>query len=52
MAMHEMRFILAKIIWNFDFELLSSSKEWAESQRVFTLWEKKPLMVRIKVAQR
>jgi cytochrome P450 len=52
MAMHEMRLILAKILWNFDFELLPESKGWAESQRVFTLWEKKPLMVKIQLAQR
>jgi hypothetical protein len=52
MAMHEMRLILTKIVWNFDFELLPASKNWAESQRVYTLWEKKPLMVKIKVARR
>lgn len=51
MAMHEMRLILAKIIFNFDFELLPESQQWTD-QRVFTLWEKKPLMVKIKVAQR
>ncbi|RDI88055.1 hypothetical protein Vi05172_g1947 [Venturia inaequalis] len=51
MAMHEMRLILAKIIYNFDFELLPESQEWAD-QRVYTLWEKKPLMVKLKVAQR
>ncbi|TID18903.1 cytochrome P450 [Venturia nashicola] len=51
MAMHEMRLILAKIIYNFDFELLPESQQWAD-QRVFTLWEKKPLMVKLKVAQR
>jgi hypothetical protein len=52
MALHEMRLILAKILWHFDFELLPESKGWAESQRVFALWEKKPLMVRTTVVKR
>jgi len=42
-----MRLILSKILWNFDIELCEESRNWA-NQRQFMLWEKKPLMVRLK----
>jgi cytochrome P450 len=45
MAMHEMRLILATLLFNFDFELCSESRNWAD-QRSFALWIKNPLMVR------
>jgi len=49
MAMHEMRLMLARVLFRFDLELCSESKEWT-AQRAFVLWEKKPLMCRIKIA--
>jgi aspirochlorine biosynthesis cytochrome P450 monooxygenase len=49
MALHEMRLILAKILWHFDFELAPESVGWAEKQRVFALWEKRDLIVRLRV---
>lgn len=52
MALHEMRLVLAKLLWHFDFELLPESNGWIESQRVFALWEKKPLNVKIRIAKR
>jgi len=45
LAYHEMRLILAKVLWNFDLKLAECSHDWAESQRTFSLWEKPPLMV-------
>lgn len=45
LAYHEMRLILAKVLWNFDLKLTEESQDWAESQRTFALWEKPPLMV-------
>ncbi|KAK4445140.1 cytochrome P450 monooxygenase rdc4 [Podospora aff. communis PSN243] len=46
LAWHEMRLILAKIIWNFDMELMEGSERWNE-QKCFVLWSKGPLMVRM-----
>ncbi|OHW93725.1 cytochrome p450 monooxygenase [Colletotrichum incanum] len=47
MAMHEMRLILATLLFQYDFELCDESRNWAE-QKSFALWIKKPLMVRAK----
>jgi cytochrome P450 len=52
MAYHEMRLVLTKLLWHFDFELCEESKSWAESQKVFALWEKKPLLVKVRVVKR
>jgi len=48
MAMHEMRLILARVLLRFDLELCPESREWT-AQRAFVLWEKKPLMCRVKM---
>ncbi|KAH7079034.1 cytochrome P450 [Paraphoma chrysanthemicola] len=49
MAYHEMRLLLSKVIYNFDLELLPEMEEknWLD-QRVFTLWEKSPMKVKVK----
>ena len=47
MAYHEMRLILTKVLYNFDLELCPESEEWAD-KKVFTLWEKHPLMVKLR----
>ncbi|KAI5925904.1 cytochrome P450 [Camillea tinctor] len=47
MAMHEMRINLAKVLFSFDLELCDESQNW-QDQLVFSLWEKKPLMCRIR----
>ena len=38
-----MRLLLAVIALQFDLKLEDESKDWSD-QKVFTLWEKKPLM--------
>lgn len=43
-----MRLIMAKMIWTFDMELDSQSDKWLENCKVFTLWKKPELMVRLK----
>lgn len=55
-----MRLIMAKVLWNFDMALDEEAHaadlarggdgvgEWQERQRVFLIWEKRPLMVRLK----
>ncbi|KAL1847692.1 hypothetical protein Daus18300_013859 [Diaporthe australafricana] len=46
-AWHEMRLAVGKLILNFDFELCDESRNWTR-QKVFVLWEKNPLYVRVK----
>jgi hypothetical protein len=46
LAWHEMRLILAKIVWNFDMELVEGSERWDE-QKCFVLWSKGPLLVKM-----
>jgi hypothetical protein len=46
-----MRLILARIIWNFDLELLPESKNWNE-QKVFVLWLKPDLHVKLSLVER
>jgi hypothetical protein len=47
MAYHEMRLLLAKVMFNFDLELCPESEGWMK-QEVYTLWQKKPLMVKLR----
>lgn len=46
MALLQMRWIAATIFWKYDLELLEESKNWID-QKVFVLWEQKPLKVNI-----
>lgn len=46
MAVHEMRLILAKVLWAFDPQLCDEESNWLD-QRVFITWEKMPLMVKL-----
>ncbi|KAK0622230.1 Cytochrome P450 monooxygenase rdc4 [Lasiodiplodia hormozganensis] len=47
LAYHEMRIILAKVLWNFNLELCPQSDSWAD-QECYILWEKPGLFVRAK----
>ena len=49
MANHEMRLLLAKVLYNFDLELAPGNENWLE-QDVWILWQKVPLMVNVKIA--
>ncbi|KAE8379265.1 cytochrome P450 [Aspergillus bertholletiae] len=46
LAYMEMRLLLALILWNFDLELCTDSKDW-NKQRVYNLWEKPGLKVKV-----
>lgn len=48
LAFSEMRQILARVLWNFDLELVNKDEVW-EDQKIFTLWEKGPLVCRIRM---
>ncbi|KAI1260798.1 cytochrome P450 [Xylariaceae sp. FL1019] len=45
MAWHEMRLLLAKLLWNFDIDS-DVGPEWAD-QNVYVIWDRKPLMCRL-----
>lgn len=47
MATHEMRLILATMLFTFDLELCNESEKWI-NQKSYALWIKDPLMVRAK----
>lgn len=42
-----MRLILAQVLWNFDLELMPESADWSR-QKVYAIWEKSPLYVKLK----
>jgi len=44
LAIAEMRLILAKVLFNFDMKLVNPEENWAD-QKVYTLWDKRPLNV-------
>ncbi|RYN87356.1 Isotrichodermin C-15 hydroxylase [Alternaria tenuissima] len=52
LAYAELRLIASRFFWNFDIALHPESNNWPDQQRVFTLWEKIPLMVQLKQVER
>jgi len=50
MAYHVIRLVTAKVFYNFDVELCPESENWTD-QKIFTLWEKHPLMCTLKVTE-
>lgn len=51
LANAEMRTIMARLIWNFDMELVDLEDNWMD-QKVFFLWTKPPLNVNLTPVQR
>lgn len=51
MAWHEMRLLAAKLLFSFDVEVCEESKDWS-NQKVYALWEKKPLFCRLRTVAR
>ncbi|KAL4809783.1 benzoate 4-monooxygenase cytochrome P450 [Aspergillus unguis] len=47
LATAEMRLILARIVYNFDLELMSDSREWATDQEHYWIWQKPELHVKL-----
>ncbi|KAH7396245.1 cytochrome P450 monooxygenase-like protein [Pyrenochaeta sp. MPI-SDFR-AT-0127] len=50
LAWAEIRAILARLIWHFEFELEEESTNWVD-QKVFILWQKPSLMVRLRARE-
>ena len=42
--------IIAKVLYSFDFELAPESEGWME-QDTYILWQKKPLLCKLKVVK-
>jgi hypothetical protein len=47
-----MRLIVAKILFHFDLELVDKTRDWLKGQKVFTLWQKPSLMVKLTPVRR
>lgn len=47
LAYIEMRIVIAQVLYHFDLELMPESKNWLD-QKVYLVWEKNPLVVRLK----
>jgi averantin hydroxylase len=47
LAYAEMRLILTRLLYGFDFELDARSTNWVGVQKVYKLWEKPPLWVKV-----
>lgn len=52
-AWHEMRLVLAKVVYSFDLELCNEAgpAKWTD-QKVYVIWERRPLMCRLKRVSR
>ncbi|OCK88101.1 cytochrome P450 [Cenococcum geophilum 1.58] len=46
LAYHEMRLVLATVLWNFDLTFCEESDNWPD-QQCYSLWEKHPLLVKL-----
>jgi hypothetical protein len=46
-----MRLVLARVIWNYDLELMPESRTWND-QKVFTLWQKGEINVKLSPVSR
>ena len=46
----EMRIILARLVWEFDWELMSKDLDWASETKVKLIWQKPELSVKFKPA--
>ncbi|KAK0862469.1 hypothetical protein LTR87_016571 [Friedmanniomyces endolithicus] len=52
LAYAEMRLLLAKMLWHFDFELADPSHDWYGGLRAFMVWERSGLRIRLRPVQR
>ncbi|KAJ1334018.1 aspirochlorine biosynthesis cytochrome P450 monooxygenase [Microdochium nivale] len=47
LAYAEMRVILSRLLFAFDLEMAAQSSAWADNQKVFILWDKGDIMVKL-----
>lgn len=47
LAYAEMRLVVARMAWNFEVEIMEESWDWIEGQKVFSVFQKPELFVRL-----
>ncbi|KAB5515014.1 cytochrome P450 [Coniochaeta sp. 2T2.1] len=47
LALAEMRYVLTRLIWRYEFTVAKESRNWVEEQYSYLLWEKPDLMMRM-----
>jgi len=52
LAYAEIRLIVCRLLWEFEIDLCAESKDWMGDQKVWFLWDKPPLMVRLRERRR
>ncbi|KAF9873382.1 cytochrome P450 [Colletotrichum karsti] len=48
LAYAEMRLVVARLLWSFDLEIEKGQDDWITSQAVFVVYDKGPLMIRLR----
>ncbi|KID99795.1 cytochrome P450 3A17, partial [Metarhizium majus ARSEF 297] len=51
LAINELRVIISRMLYRFDFNVLEGQDDWHTKQRSFIIWDKSPLMVRFQTRQ-
>lgn len=51
LAYMNMRLILSRVLHRYDIKLADEAQDWIAEQKIFTIWEKIPLMVLVTPAQ-
>lgn len=47
LAYAEMRYILARLLWNFDFTITNESRTWIDDQKAYLVWDKPGLWLKV-----
>jgi aspirochlorine biosynthesis cytochrome P450 monooxygenase len=47
LAYAEIRLILARLLWNFDMELCEESNDWVTGMKVYGVYQRPPLMIKL-----
>jgi hypothetical protein len=48
LANAEIKLVLARIIYNFDMELVDKNSDWMRNQKVYIIWRKSELLIKLK----
>jgi hypothetical protein len=51
LAYHEMRLVMAYMLWSFDLTLAEDSGDWFD-QNSYIVWEKRPLNIKLTIVDR
>lgn len=52
LAYAEMRVVMARMVFEFDMELSERSKNWLKEAKVYTIWKKTELFLRLTPVKR